>query len=212
LNATEISNIQRKYRCELESLLSVDDGVKKVVNALQQKGELNNTLLVYTSDNGYFHGEHRIPGDKMNLYEESIRVPLEMRGPGVPVGATVDPLVINADLAPTILDAANANHGTVKIDGTSLLPIARHPGIDRNRELLIEEPTFKAIRTERYLYAEHKSGAKELYDLQNDPYELQSLHADPGYAAVKAELASRLHAIRNCAGSTCRVYEPDPTP
>jgi N-acetylglucosamine-6-sulfatase len=212
LNATEISNIQRKYRCELESLLSVDDGAKKVVNALQQKGELNNTLLVYTSDNGYFHGEHRIPGDKMNLYEESIRVPLEMRGPGVPVGATVDPLVINADLAPTILDAANANHGTVKIDGTSLLPIARHPGIDRNRELLIEEPTFKAIRTERYLYAEHKSGAKELYDLQNDPYELQSLHADPGYAAVKAELASRLHAIRNCAGSTCRVYEPDPTP
>ncbi len=212
MNPTEISNIQRKYRCELESLLSVDDGVKKVVNALKQKGELDNTLLVYTSDNGFFHGEHRIPDEKTNLYEESIRVPLEMRGPGVPVGVTVDPLVINADLAPTIVDAADANHGPVTMDGTSLLPVVRHPGIDRNRELLIEEPGFKAIRTERYLYAEHKSGAKELYDLQNDPYELQSLQADPSYASVKAELATRLHQLRNCAGSTCRVFEPDPTP
>ena len=74
--------------------------------------------------------------------------------------------------------------------------MVRHPGIDRNRELLIEEPGFKAIRTERYLYAEHKSGAKELYDLQNDPYELQSLQADPSYASVKAELATRLHKLR----------------
>jgi arylsulfatase A-like enzyme len=212
LNPTEIATIQRKYRCELESLLSVDVGVQKVVNALKQKGELDNTLLIYTSDNGFFHGEHRIPDEKTNLYEESIRVPLEMRGPGVPQGETFDPLVINADLAPTIVDAANANHGQVVVDGQSLFPVIRHPGLDQNRELLIEEPGFKAIRTERYLYAEHKSGAKELYDLQNDPYELQSLHADPTYASVKADLASRLHTLKNCAGSSCRVFQPDPTP
>ncbi len=212
LSPGDISTIQRKYRCELESLLSVDVGVQKVVNALKQKGELDNTLLIYTSDNGFFHGEHRIPDEKTNLYEESIRVPLEMRGPGLPQGVTVDPLVINADLAPTVVDAANANHGSVKMDGQSLFQVARHPILDRDRELLIEEPSFKAIRTERYLYAEHSSGAKELYDLQNDPYELHSLHADPAYASVKNQLTSRLHKLKHCAGKTCRVFQPDPTP
>ena len=72
-------------------------------------GELDNTLIIYTSDNGFFHGEHRIPSGKMHIYEESIRVPLEMRGPGIPKGVSVDPLAINADLAPTIVDAAGAH-------------------------------------------------------------------------------------------------------
>jgi arylsulfatase A-like enzyme len=212
LNSNQIADIQRKYRCELESLLAVDLGVKKVIDALQKNGELDNTLIIDTSDNGYFHGEHRIPGDKMHVYEESIRVPLEMRGPGVPQGVTVNPLVVNADLAPTIVDAANANHDGVVMDGRSLLPVVRHPGLESNRELLIEEPTVKAIRTERYLYAEYNTGEKELYDLQNDPYELQSLHNDPAYASVKAQLASRLHKLKKCAGSSCRVYLPDPLP
>ena len=61
MNASQIADIQRKYRCQLESLLSVDEGVKKVVDALEAKGELDNTLIIYTSDNGYFNGEHRIP-------------------------------------------------------------------------------------------------------------------------------------------------------
>ena len=80
------------YRCELESLLSVDEGVKKVVDALRAKAELSNTVLIYTSDNGYFHGEHRIPKDKQHIYEESIRVPLLMRGPGIPQGVNVGDL------------------------------------------------------------------------------------------------------------------------
>ena len=111
LTQQQIGNIQRKYRCELESLLAVDTGVKKVINTLKAKGALDNTLIIYTSDNGYFHGEHRIPGDKTRVYEESIHGPLLMRGPGVPKGVTINPLVTNADLAPTIIDAANTHAG-----------------------------------------------------------------------------------------------------
>ncbi len=211
LTNQQVGNIQRKYRCELESLLAVDVGVRKVVNALKAKGALGNTLLVYTSDNGFFHGEHRIPGDKQRPYEESIRVPLEMRGPGIPQGVTISPLVVNADLAPTIVDAANATP-SLTMDGLSLLPVVRHPAMDRNRELLVEEPTYKAIRTPRYMYVEYNTGERELYDLQNDPYELQSLHNSPAYASVRQTLKTRLHNLENCAGASCRVFQPDPTP
>ena len=209
LTRSRIADIRREYRCRLESLLSVDDGVKRIVGALKAKGELAQTLLVFTSDNGFFHGEHRIPKGKTRIYEESIRVPLAMRGPGIPHGEKVDDLAINADLAPTIVDAANANPGLV-MDGRSLIGVAQHPGIEQGRELLVEQPTFEAIRTGRYIYAEHDTGERELYDLQVDPYELQSVHDDPAYAKVQAALADRLHALETCSGETCRVHEPEP--
>jgi N-acetylglucosamine-6-sulfatase len=205
LNASQIADIQRKYRCELESLLSVDEGVKQIVDALRATGELDNTLVVYTSDNGYFHGEHRIPGNKRHIYEESIRVPLEMRGPGIPQGVKVGDLAINADLAPTIVDVAKANPGLV-MDGRSLIGVAQNPGIERGRQLLIEEPIFKAIRTERYMYAEHSTGEQELYDVRKDPFELVSRDNAPAYASVKAQLATRLHELQNCAGSSCLAH------
>ena len=211
LTSDQVTNIQRRYRCELESLLSVDEGVKKVVDALRANGELGNTLLVYTSDNGSFHGEHRLPNGKQRIYEESIRVPLQMRGPGIPAGENVRDLSINADLAPTIVDVANANPGLV-MDGRSLMPVAQNPGIESGRELLIEEPTFEAIRTERYMYAEHSTGEKELYDLTNDPFELQSRHNDPAYGSVKAQLANHLHDLQVCAGPTCLQDSTAPNP
>ena len=211
LGASQIADIQRKYRCRLESILSVDEGVKQLVDALRASGELDNTLIVYTSDNGFFHGEHRIPSGKMHIYEESIRVPLEMRGPGIPKGVSIDPLAINADLAPTIVDAAGATPG-LTMDGRSLLPVTRKPGIEKNRQLLVEEPSFEAIRTERYMYAEHGTGEQELYDLANDPYELHSRDGDPAYASVKAQLANRLHRLETCSGASCRLHGPDPSP
>ena len=188
--------------------------MKNVVQALAAAGELNNTLLIYTSDNGFFHGEHRVPGAKMRLYEESTRVPLEMRGPGIPRGVNISQLAINADLAPTILDAANATAG-LTIDGRSLIPVSQNPGIAQGRQLLLEQPIhlktypnvpgFVAIRTGRYLYAEHTSGEKELYDLEADPYELRSRQNDPALASVRADLATRLHQLENCAGASCRA-------
>jgi arylsulfatase A-like enzyme len=211
LDSSQIANIRRKYRCELESLLSVDEGARKVVRALRAKGELNDTLIVYTSDNGFFHGEHRIPKEKMHIYEESIRVPLAMRGPGIPRGVKVGDLAINADLAPTIVDLANANPGLV-MDGRSLIPVAQNPGIERGRQLLVEQPSFEAIRTKRYMYAEHATGEKELYDLRKDRFELRSRHNAPAYASVKAQLATRLHELQTCAGPSCRVHQADPQP
>ncbi len=216
LTDDQIADIRRKYRCELESLLAVDQGVKKVVDALRSSGELDRTLVVYTSDNGYFHGEHRIPDGKMRSYEESIRVPLQIRGPGIPAGVKVSSPVINADLAPTIVDAANAD-ARLKMDGRSLLPVIKRPAIDRDRQLLIEEPGpltgvrawgpgFEAIRTPRYMYVEYEEEQPELYDLKQDPFELQSLANYPAYASTKATLAARLHKLESCAGKSCRVY------
>ncbi len=91
------------------------------------------------------------------------------------------------------------------MDGRSLIDVANEPGIEEGRELLIEEPSFAAIRTERYMYAEHRNGARELYDLLKDPFELRSRHADPAYASTKQQLAGRLHQLRDCAGSSCQL-------
>ncbi len=205
LSPSQIANIQRGYRCRLESILSVDEGVGAIVRALRQGGELNNTVLMLTSDNGFFHGEHRIPTGKTRIYEESIRVPLVMRGPGIPRGVSVSDLTINADLAPTIVELANANPGLV-MDGRSLIPVAQQPGIEQGRELLIEQPNFQAIRTERFMYAEHENGERELYDLMNDPFELQSRHGDPAYASEIAALAIRLQQLGNCTGASCQLH------
>ena len=208
LSADRIAEIRRTYRCELESLLSVDEGVADVVDALGAQGELDDTLIVYTSDNGFHHGEHRIARGKLRVYDESIQVPLLMRGPGIPPAVNVRDLAINADLAPTIVDVANADPGLV-MDGRSLFPLVNRPGIARGRELLVDlriERTFRAIRTERYLYAEYGSGSRELYDLRKDPFELVSRHADPAYASIRSQLAAHLHQLQNCAGSGCRLH------
>jgi arylsulfatase A-like enzyme len=161
-------------------------------------------MVIFTSDNGFFHGEHRIPQGKERVYEESIRVPLMIRGPGMPAGEKVIRVTVNADLAPTIVDAANATPG-LRMDGRSLFPLARDPGLERRRGVLIEEPTFKAIRTERYLYAEYSTGERELYDLKDDPYELRSRDEAPTYARVRSQLAARLQKLKSCAGTSCRV-------
>jgi arylsulfatase A-like enzyme len=205
LSASKVTDIQRRYRCYLESLLSVDEGVKSVVDTLSANGQLANTLVVFTSDNGFFFGAHRIPNGKTRIYEDSIRVPLQMRGPGIPPGVTVNDLVSNADLAPTIAEAANVVPRLV-MDGRSLIPVAQDPGIEQGRELLIEEPRLKAIRTDQYIYAEHDTGEKELYDLARDPFELRSRDRDPAYASIASQLATRLHELQDCSGLGCRTH------
>jgi arylsulfatase A-like enzyme len=216
IDADAFADVTRRYRCRIESLLAVDDGVGRVVDALNRGGELDNTIIIFTSDNGFFAGEHRVRTGKNRVYEEAIRVPLVIRGPGVPQGATVDDLSINADLAPTILDAAGATPGLPE-DGRSLLPFADHPDRFHGRELLIEKGNiledddegaiqsgeFAAVRTSRYIYVEDATGEKELYDLAGDPYELSNQIANPAYAPVVGALATRLASLRGCAGETC---------
>ncbi len=210
LSADRRAAVLENYRQRLESLLAVDEGVVRVVDALRSAGELENTLIVFTSDNGFFHGEHRIPYGKVMVYEPSVAVPLIMRGPGVPAGARRRQLVSNVDLAPTILEAAGASPGRVQ-DGRSLFGLLRDRGVEWGRELLFEGPTgfdavaFSALRNERYLYVEYDSGERELYDMKRDPAQLRSLHSDPAHEAVQARLAERLAALQVCAGATCNA-------
>ena len=202
-----LAAIRENYRQRLESLLAVDEGVARIVGELERLGELDRTLIVFTSDNGFFHGEHRVPAGKVLLYEPSIRVPLIVSGPGAGRGRNSAVPVSNIDLAPTIAAVAGATPGR-RLDGRSLLPLLRDPGIGWGRELLIErEPgaaNFAALHTPRYVYAEHASGERELYDLRIDPHELQSRHADPAYDALRARLARRLADLRRCVGDACR--------
>jgi hypothetical protein len=178
--------------------------VAQIVNQLAAIGELDNTYIMFTSDNGFFHGEHRVPAGKVLLYEPSIRVPLIIRGPQIPAGQHRSQFVANIDLAPTIVAATGAQPGRV-MDGRSLLPFARDSLLQSGRDLLLETPTYAAIRTPNWLYAEHVTGERELYNLARDRDELNSLHADPAFAKAKKDLAMRLARLRGCAGSACRV-------
>jgi len=218
LNQSQINGVDARYRARAEAVLGVDDLVQNVVSTLQQEGELKDTVLIFTSDNGFFHGEHRVPQGKVRLYEPSIRVPLLIRGPGVPKGVHRRQFVGNVDLAPTILDFAHAKAGR-KEDGESLLPIMQKkrdwPGRGLDLETYftpdtLEDPedpplNYQGVRTDRYLYANYGTGEQELYDLRNDPFELQNAAGNPAYAPVKAALQSLLGGLARCAGRSCRV-------
>jgi arylsulfatase A-like enzyme len=195
------------YRQQLASLLAVDEGIVSIVDALRDSGELDRTLILFTSDNGYFAGQHRVAFGKNLHYEPSTRVPLMLRGPGVQGGQRLRQLVTNADLAPTVLEAAGLAPRP-RVDGRSLLPLARDPGLDWDRDLLIQSARGKrinmtALRSRRYMYVEYDNGEQELYDTRLDPYQLHSRHAAPGYARLRARLARRLRSLRSCSGRTC---------
>lgn len=208
LSESDAAAIERVYQCELASLLAVDEGVERIVDTLAGSEELDDTVVIFTSDNGFFHGEHRIAYGKNRFYEEAIRVPLLIRGPGIAPGTRVEDLVANIDLSPTILDFAGAQAG-IPQDGRSLVPIAARPERLRGREILIDTNTYKAIRTDRYVYAEHFAradrGERELYDLERDPYQLDSKHDNKRYDDVQAALAERLDELRVCDGAECRT-------
>ncbi|GLZ28678.1 sulfatase [Lentzea sp. NBRC 105346] len=208
--------IEARLKGRLESLLAVDDAVARIVSTLRTAGELENTAIVFTSDNGWMQGEHRIVAGKIVPYEESLRVPLIIRGPGFPAGKRVTTLAANVDLAPTILDVTDTPAG-LTVDGRSLLPIANDPG-SFARGIVIETGPkesgtwYAGLRTPRWTYVEHSGGARELYDLQLDPYQLNSVHNDPRYAATRRALADRLATLRTCSGDVCRQWTPVPGP
>ena len=132
-----IAEIQDHYRHELASLLAVDEAVADVIGTLQSEGILDNTYVIFTSDNGYFHGEHRTPDEKILGYEPSARVPLMIRGPGITPGSHVSELVANVDLAPTITALTGATPG-LKMDGRSLMPYIQSPSLRTRRPILLE--------------------------------------------------------------------------
>ncbi len=198
------------YRSRLESLLAIDDMVERLVTALEETGEIDRTVIVFASDNGFFLGEHRIPEGKRLPYEESIRVPLIIRGGGFPRGETALQPAANIDLAPTIVALTGAR-ARRKMDGIPLLPLALDPALWQDRPLLLENvnrlsgrPSYEAIRTPRWLWVEYRNGARELYDMEDDPLQLESRHGDPALAGVRTELSRRLAGLRKCAAVSCR--------
>jgi arylsulfatase A-like enzyme len=216
LTNAQVRALQEIHQQRLEALRAVDRGVAAVIGALRAAGELDNTVIVFTSDNGYMMGQHRIIKSKTTPYEPAIRVPLLMRGPGVPTGVVRQQLVGTVDLAPTVARLAGAVPGRV-FDGTSLMPLARNPSAMAGRDLVVEMgPTriggpmeFTGLRTRRYTYVVRRSGERELYDLRRDPFQLSNLIGSPDLDPdLKAMLAKQHAEMHDCAGEECRAQTP----
>ena len=215
----QASQIEKRHQKRLNSMLAVDEMVAFLIQELEDAGELDNTFIVFTSDNGFHGGEHRIKGGKRTPYEESARVPLFVRGPGVPAGSKVEELALNTDFAPTFAALAGVDFPA---DGRSLVPLLGGEDAPWRTSILLEAftneeargeqaslPNYQVVRTETHKYVEYENGEAELYDLANDPYELESIHETADLALLK-DLKAKLDALKSCAEEGCREAEDAP--
>lgn len=215
--------IDETYRSMRQSLLAVEDSMEALLKTLTETGEISRTYIFLTSDNGWMRGEHRIPAEKYAPYEESIRVPLIVRGPGVGAGLTLDPMVGLVDLAPTFLDLAGAAPSVVAAaDGRSLVPLLRLKKGERatwRESMLIEHfgggapfrvRGYFGLRSKSDLYVEYATGEKEYYDLVKDPYQMENTAARLD-APTLARLHARVSALKDCRGQACRSGEGNAT-
>jgi N-acetylglucosamine-6-sulfatase len=209
----------RRYRNRLRAMRSVDDAIAGLLRSLRETGQLDNTYVVLWNDNGYHMGQHRIPEGKRTVYEEDVRYPMVVRGPGVRHDAKDERLVSGVDLMPTFLELAGVP--TPKyVDGRSLAPVLFGSDPSWRDSLLLEgyddgfgkkayvPPDFKAIRTSHgRTYVEYETGEGELYDLRTDPRQLRSVHDEPERAVEVSALSARLQALKYCSGEACRSAE-----
>lgn len=218
-----IARLNADYRQRAQSLQPVDRAVQQIVSLLSATGRLSNTYIVFASDNGWMTGQHRLPAGKGLAYEESLRMPLIVRGPQVAAGVSLDHLVGNVDLARTFAEWAGVTPPD-DCDGRSFAPlfagtsdspapspaawrqaypIQFDPGVDDEAE---HWPAWRGVRTRQYTYVEYDTGERELYDDIADPYQLNNLArtADPGLIAQLSTLTGQLNA---CAGDACRELE-----
>jgi arylsulfatase A-like enzyme len=199
----EIGLVTQRYRSRIESLLALDDLVATIFRSLEKTEQLEDTVVIYTSDNGFMAGEHRMGTGKIALYDESVRQPLVIRGPGFREGVSVAEPAGNIDLAPTIADLAGAEPLTT-IDGKSLVDA---PLDDESqwRAIVLENGADTGVRTQRYTYIRGADGSVELYDNVEDPFELQSLAGEPEHAETEDRMRALLERLEGCAGAACRV-------
>jgi N-acetylglucosamine-6-sulfatase len=211
-------------------LQALDDLVEGIVTKLQNREQLSNTYIVFTSDNGYHLGEHLITQGKGRPYEEDIHMPLVIRGPGVAAGSSTDKLVLSTDYFPTFTELAGIETPSY-VDGRSLQPVLTGTATDSNwrRAILLEAhqtkqggetPTYSGILTSSgSKYIEYEGGVRELYNLGAnscgeppdnnlgaDPCELTNIY-DP--ATPPEDLVTRLKELKSCAGVTCRQAEDE---
>ena len=194
-------------RDQLRSLAAVDEGVGALLGALKRRGLLDDTVFVFTSDNGYLLGEHGQFDNKRFAYEESIRVPLLVRYPRlVAPGTRVEALALNVDVAPTLLELAGAEP-LEKVHGRSLVPLLGGRAAPWRDSFLAEyflekvaprAPAWQAVRTARWKYIRYTGleGMDELYDLAADPHEVRNLAADPGSRPALERMRAELERLQ----------------
>ncbi len=196
-------------RDRLRMLAGVDEGVGMLYRELLRSGKLDNTVFIFTSDHGYWYGEHGLSVERRLAYEEGIRIPLLIRYPRlIQAGSVIDDMVLSIDLAPTAIELAGAKSDSA-MDGRSLISLLK--GIrpnDWRTSFLIQYNTdtvfprvhrmgYRAIRTERWKYIRYLEldGMDELYDLHADPYELRNVIHQTGSQEVLNRLRGELGAL-----------------
>lgn len=197
---------QRYLKDYLRCIASVDDNIGRVLDWLDESGLAENTLVIYTSDQGFYLGDHGWY-DKRWMYEESLRTPLIVRWPGqTEAGSTTELMAQNLDFGPTMLAAAGIEIPD-QMQGLSLTPILQggQPGTWRDAIYyhyyefpgVHAVPRHYGVRTDRYkLIHYYQLGAWELFDLEQDPDELNNVVDDPTYAAIRKQLETRLRELQ----------------
>jgi len=194
LTPDELRRMDDKRRREILTLIALDRKIGEILAKLKETGQLDNTVIIYLSDNGLHWGEHRIDS-KSTFYEESSHVPFAMRYPAlVPAPYMEDRLVGNIDIAPTLYELAGINI-PYRVDGKSLLDLFE-PGQKWRDHILLEawppRGIWSAIHTGRYVYAETEEDLSEFYDLDVDPYQLNNQIGNPAYQDIIADLKKQL--------------------
>jgi arylsulfatase A-like enzyme len=197
------------------TLLAIDESVGEILKALKETGQLDNTIIVFTSDNGYFYGEHGLSVERRLAYEESIRMPLLVRYPIlIKAGIVRDEFALNIDLAPTLLSLAGVRVPS-EMQGRSLVPLLKGERPVWRKSFLIEyysdkvfprisQMGYKAVRSDRWKYIHYLElqGMDELYDLKADPYEMQNLTNAPRVSAPLRQLRSELVRLLKESGDS----------
>jgi arylsulfatase A-like enzyme len=198
-----------------ELLDSVDEGVGEILRFLKERGELDQTVIIYTSDNGHFNREHFLE-DKRTAHEESMRIPMIMRYPKrIQPGSQVDQMVLNIDMAPTVCELAGVPAPEV-MQGRSVLPLLTEENPEwRSAFPYIycvdiwppSFPSMQAVRTEDWKYVSYPNieDIGELYDLKNDPHELSNLYLNPEFETKLKEMKGRLSQLLRETRYTGRI-------
>jgi N-acetylglucosamine-6-sulfatase len=202
------SGTQEEIRRRAAMMASVDEGVGLLLEKLESAGILDDTLILFLGDNGFFFGEHGLGAERRFAYEEGIRTAFFVRYPRlVEPGSVIEPMVLALDIAPTLIELAGGRPGP-HVQGRSFVPLFRRGAAKWRKSFLVEYynesawpwivgMSYKAVRTERakLIHWVHKQGVDELYDLQRDPYEIRNIIRQPTYGKVRARLYRELKKL-----------------